>query len=78
MKNKSHNNYTMKKILLLIVAFASISQVHAQDANSSFSLKQAIEFAMNNQPNVKNALLDEAIAKKKVDEITGKIGRAHV
>ena len=54
-----------------MVAFASITQVHAQDANSSFSLKQAIEFAMSNQPNVKNAQLDEAIAKKKVDEITG-------
>jgi outer membrane protein TolC len=71
MKNNHTKQYTMKKILLLLVAYASITQVRAQDANSSFSLKQAIEFAMNNQPNVKNALLDEAIAKKKVDEITG-------
>ena len=71
MKNNHTKKYTMKKILLLLVAFAGITQVHAQDANSSFSLKQAIEFAMINQPNVKNALLDEAIAKKKVDEITG-------
>ncbi len=71
MKNNHTKYYTMKKILLLLVAFAGITQVHAQDANSSFSLKQAIEFAMINQPNVKNALLDETIAKKKVDEITG-------
>jgi outer membrane protein TolC len=71
MKNNYTKQYTMKKFLLLMVAFASITQVHAQDANSSFSLKQAIEFAMSNQPNVKNAQLDEAIAKKKVDEITG-------
>ena len=71
MKNNHTNQFTMKKILLLIVAFASITPMQAQDANNSFSLKQAIEFAMNNQPNVKNAQLDEAIAKKKVDEITG-------
>jgi outer membrane protein TolC len=61
----------MKKILVLLIAVASITTSHAQDANSSFSLKQAIEFAMNNQMNVKNAQIDEAIAKKKVDEITG-------
>jgi len=71
MKNNPIKQYTMKKILLLLVAFAGITQVHAQDANSSFSLKQAIEFAMSNQPNVKNAQLDEAIAKNKVDEIIG-------
>ena len=53
MKNNHTKQYTMKKILLLMVAFARITQVHAQDANSSFSLKQAIEFAMSNQPNVK-------------------------
>jgi outer membrane protein TolC len=45
--------------------------VHAQDDNSAFSLKQAIEFAMINQPNVKNAQLDESIAKNKVEEIIG-------
>jgi outer membrane protein TolC len=61
----------MKKILLLLVAFASITQGHAQDDNSAFSLKQAIEFAMINQPNVKNAQLDESIAKNKVEEIIG-------
>ena len=71
MKNKHTKQYTMKKILLLLVAFASITQVHAQDDNSAFSLKQAIEFAMINQPNVKNAQLDESIAKNKVEEIIG-------
>jgi outer membrane protein TolC len=71
MKNNHTKQYTMKKILLLLVAFASITQVRAQDANSSFSLKQAIEFAMINQPNVKNAQLDESIAKNKVEEIIG-------
>ena len=71
MKNKHTKQYTMKKILLLLVAFAGITQVHAQDDNSAFSLKQAIEFAMINQPNVKNAQLDESIAKNKVEEIIG-------
>lgn len=71
MKNKHIKQYTMKKILLLLVAFAGITQVRAQDDNSAFSLKQAIEFAMVNQPNVKNAQLDESIAKNKVDEIIG-------
>ena len=71
MKNNHTKQYTMKKILLLLVAFASITQGHAQDDNSAFSLKQAIEFAMINQPNVKNAQLDESIAKNKVEEIIG-------
>jgi outer membrane protein len=37
----------------------------------SFSLKQCIDYALQNQTSVKNALLDEAIAKDKVREVTG-------
>ena len=37
----------------------------------SFSVQQAIDYAMQNENNIKNAVLDEAIAKKKVNEIMG-------
>lgn len=48
----------------------------AQDNNKtqqtySFSLKQAVDYAINNKPAVQNAVLDEKIAQKKVNEITG-------
>jgi len=43
----------------------------AGGAATSFSLKQAIDYAYQNQTNVKNAVLDEAIAKQKVKEVTG-------
>ncbi len=64
----------MKKIIIAIgivsIIFPSYSQT--KESNSyAFSLQQAIDFAMQNQNNVKNAILDEQIAKAKVKEITG-------
>ena len=54
-------------ILLLLVAF----KLQAQDSTYHFTLQQAIDFAYQNQTNVKNALLDEKIAKQKVNELKG-------
>lgn len=64
----------MKKIIIAIgivsIIFPSYSQT--KESNSyAFSLQQAVDFAMQNQNNVKNAILDEQIAKAKVKEITG-------
>lgn len=64
----------MKKIVLVVglgmAALGSFAQAK-ESAAYSFSLQQAIDYAMQNQNNVKNALIDEALAKKKVNEIMG-------
>ncbi len=64
----------MKKISLIIgfgiMCFHSFAQTK-ENANANFSLQQSIDFAMQNQTNVKNAVIDEAIAKNKVNEIIG-------
>ena len=64
----------MKKLILLVgtgwIALNSLSQT--KDTSSySFSLQKAIEFALQNQKDIKNALIDEQIAQKKVNEIAG-------
>jgi len=62
----------MKKIILgtglMLMALHSHSQTKA---SFSFSVKQAIEYAMQNQNDIKNAVLDEKLAQRKVKEITG-------
>lgn len=59
----------MKKLLTLLLALIIHQGLQAQD--NSFSLKKAIEYALVNQHSVKNALLDEEIARKKVNELVG-------
>ena len=64
----------MKKLILLVgtgfITLNSLSQT--KDTSSySFSLQKAIEFALQNQKDIKNALIDEQIAQKKVNEIAG-------
>ena len=64
----------MRKIIIAIglLAFISNSFAQTKDNNSySFSLQQAIDFSLQNQNNIKNAMIDEQIAKAKVREITG-------
>ncbi len=64
----------MNKQLLFVFVFAFPFLSNGQDADSSmqsFSLEQAVEYALKNHSNVKNAIIDEQIAKKKVAEITG-------
>lgn len=65
----------MKKIVIAI-GFGILSTglfAQAQEAagNYSFSLQQAVDFAMQNQNNVKNAALDMEIAASKVNEVLG-------
>jgi outer membrane protein TolC len=54
-----------KTALLLLLLSSSAAQ-----AQSSFTLKQAVEYALENNVKAKNAQLDERIAKMKVREIT--------
>lgn len=64
----------MRKIIIAIglLAFISNSFAQTKDNNSySFSLQQAIDYSLQNQNNIKNAMIDEQIAKAKVKEITG-------
>ncbi len=63
----------MKKIILvgLTVIAWNVNAQTPSGATTSFSLKQAIDYAYQNQINVKNAILDQAIAKQRVKELTG-------
>ena len=64
----------MKKIIITIGIGITMLNSFAQKKDSSafsFSVQQAIDYAMQNENSIKNAVLDEAIAKKKVNEIMG-------
>ncbi len=62
----------MKKTIgiigLIIITLNSFGQAKN---NFSFSVKQAVEYAMQNQNDIKNAALDDEIARKNVKEIRG-------
>jgi outer membrane protein len=65
---------SMKKIIIVIgfgLASASSFAQSKDSAAHSFSLQQAIDYAMQHQVNVQNALIDESLAHKKVNEIMG-------
>lgn len=64
----------MKSIIVLLIGLTVSSVAFSQTSDSasvSFSLQQAIDYALQNQKDVKNAVLEEQIAKQKVNEITG-------
>jgi outer membrane protein TolC len=69
--------FTLRSTILsfsfLFVCVLAVSPARAQSADSSysFSLKQAIDYALTHQPSVLNAALDEQIAKQKVNEVRG-------
>ena len=59
----------MKKNNLLLVLF--ISTISINYSQTSFSISEAIDFSVNNNVNVKNALLGMESASQKVKETTG-------
>lgn len=62
----------LKKYTFIIAALVMVYNLKAQDAKSnSFSLQQAIEYALKNSPNVQNAELDKLNAIYKKNEIFG-------
>lgn len=62
--------YRLGLFLLLLPAFGSYAQ-GTDTASYNFTLKQAVDYAIQNQSSIKNAMLDEQIATHKVREITG-------
>ena len=64
----------MKNFILIIGAALFSLNAFSQTKDSSnfpFSLQQAINYALDNQKDVKNAIIDEQLAQKKVNEIMG-------
>jgi len=59
----------IKTHLVLFIVVASLQNTIAQKVNQ-FSVKQAVEYAMNNAVDIKNALLDIKIQKQSNNEIT--------
>jgi outer membrane protein len=59
--------------LLLLLTTAGVLQAQPQPSGQSYSftLQQAVDFAMSNQNTVRNAQLDEKAAQYKVNEIVG-------
>ncbi|MGY0425353.1 MAG: TolC family protein [Polaribacter sp.] len=60
----------MKKLLVSIIAICIFSSMHAQEKTMTFSLKEAVDFALENNHNVKISKNDIKSAKKKVWETT--------
>jgi outer membrane protein TolC len=62
----------LKKYTFIIFALVVVCNLKAQEAKSnSFSIQQAIDYAMKNSPNVQNAELDKLNAIYRKNEITG-------
>ncbi|HEX8515329.1 MAG TPA: TolC family protein [Bacteroidia bacterium] len=63
----------MRKIIIIGLGFfAAGSFAQTKDtAAKAFSLQQAVDYAMQHHVSVQNAMIDEAIAQKKVNEIMG-------
>lgn len=59
----------MKQLLTLMVGLICLQTTLAQE--NSFSLMQAVDYTLANQAQVKNALLEEELSRKKVNEIVG-------
>ncbi len=57
--------------LFVLTMFVYANSSQAQQASSSFTLDQAITYALENSNEVKNAALDERIAKATVNETRG-------
>lgn len=58
------------KILVALAIWLSYAS-YAQESPKAYTLRQCIDYALNNNTDVKNATLDEYISKYKVQEIIG-------
>jgi outer membrane protein TolC len=64
----------MKKLFLIIGVGCISNSFFAQTKDSTaspFSLQQAIDYALKNQYNVQNSIVDQELAAQKVKEVTG-------
>ncbi len=69
MKNKQPTNLTFIALAMLALSFFIQQEANAQQVNS-FSVKQAVDYALKNSVDVKNALLNLQIQKQTNREIT--------
>lgn len=58
----------MKKIIVIIIVGMTVAPVLAQDSTATYSLQAAIDYALENQRSIQNAVLDEQGANAKVKE----------
>ncbi len=70
-KVKSQKSKVLTALLLGALLQTGFAQAPKDTGKFSFSLKQCIDYALQNQEAMKNAVLDEAIAGAKVKEIRG-------
>lgn len=70
---KSHFQLSYFKLSLIIisVSFSNFISSQTTPGSFSFSLQQAVDYALQNNTKVQNAKYDEEIAKNKVKEVTG-------
>lgn len=69
-KAKQHSNTVCTAIVILMMA-PCVTSLNAQEQGNSFSLKQAVEYALKNSPSAKNAELDMESAIHQKKEIAG-------
>ncbi len=65
------NGYKSVFIAVLAIINCSLLITNSAKAQSTFSLQQAIDYAMKNSSTIKNAILDEKITDAKVKEFIG-------
>lgn len=58
-------------LVALLISISGQAQAQTQPTTGSFTLEQAIEYALQNSIRSKNAMLDQRIAKAKVNETIG-------
>src|SRR3990172_4325915 len=58
-------------VFFCVLAKVSFAQTVRDTGKYMFSLNQCIDYALQNQHSIKNALLDEMIAKGRVKEVSG-------
>lgn len=66
--------FKIKTKLLIVLILILVNQLNAQEKQAStfsFTLEQAVDYAMQNQPTVLNAASDQEIAQKKINELIG-------
>ena len=65
------NSKFLKPLIVILIAICNLQFAISAQAQSAFSLQQAIDYAMKNSSTIKNAILDEKITDAKVKEFRG-------
>lgn len=68
--NNSHaRNHTMIRFTLALLLLCAPGILHAQD--SAYSLEASVLYALEHHASIKNALLEEQVAERKIDQLKG-------